>query len=114
MGSALALSFLVLSCAAPEAGHEETGSDQIRGETGIPLGANVEIVTAGDSVSGGGVLVSVRNPDGSSVLAVFRGPQKFAETVSGGSFEFSGDSLPARVRVLRPGETPVPVSRELP
>jgi len=31
-------------------------------------------------------------------------PQKLAEAITGGTFEFSEDSLPARVYLLQPGE----------
>jgi hypothetical protein len=51
-----------------------------------------------------GIAVRVRRLDGTTVWALFRGPTALARNATDGTFEFREDSLPARVRMLEPGQ----------
>jgi hypothetical protein len=48
------------------------------------------------------------------VWALFRGPAALARRTTNGMFEFREDSLPARVRMLIPGEELRPSTKSLP
>ena len=57
-----------------------------------------------DGSSMTGLAVAVLKQDGTTELAIFRGPRRLAEVASGGTFEFGADPLPVRVQMLGPGE----------
>lgn len=63
----------------------------------------------GSTVRGLGVMI--RAADGSTTPAVFLGPRALAEMFTDGTFEFSADGLPSRVRLPREGERLVGAAR---
>ena len=99
----VAFPLLAMSCRGPEG----TGDAPVQAGTGdeaaIVAGEEVTILAA-DGSTFSGIAVAVRKRDGTTVPAVFRGPPRLAEVASEGTFEFSEDSLPSRVRLLEPRE----------
>ncbi len=57
-----------------------------------------------DGSSMTGLAVAVLKQDGTTALAIFRGPRRLAEVASGGTFEFGAEPWPVRVQMLGPGE----------
>jgi hypothetical protein len=103
ISSMMALPVFPIACS----GAEDTGDAAEPGssveESAIVLGEGASIRLPNDSTLRG-VAVMVRRSDGTQDYALFRGPSKLADIITDGTFEFSEDSLPARVRVLQPGE----------
>lgn len=95
----------VLACG----GSQESAPDASQAEAAAPadsvmIGEEAVLLMANDS-SLMGLAVLVRQADGSQVQALFRGPQKLADVSTDGTFVFDAESLPVRVRVLKPGES---------
>lgn len=97
---------LVVACGGEVPDADTTGTapeveeQVVAGELGVIL--------EGDRVVASGVVMYVVRGEGERTAALFRGPRKLADVTTGGTYELSGDSLPARVRELRPGETMAP------
>lgn len=99
----------LLSCASGEEEAvrveeaEATAETEVASEGELVAGQTGVVFAGEDSVSAGLVMFVV-GADGEQTPAVFRGPRKLADVVSGGDFRISEDSLSTRVRVLEEGE----------
>jgi len=101
LGTAALILLLFLSCEAPREGEMAPGQES--GGNPVLLGQPAHVLLDNDTM-GSGLAVAVIRSDGSKVAGVFRGPAKLLDVATQGTYRFSADSLPARVRALRPGE----------
>jgi hypothetical protein len=107
----VALSSGALSCGDPPDGSDASPSTADSGEEAAAESAEAPLTPGEEAIlhlsndsTQRAFTVGIRRPDGTVELAVFRGPTKLADVITDGTFIFSEDSLPSRVRRLRPGE----------
>ncbi|MFC1791620.1 hypothetical protein ACFL0I_04045, partial [Gemmatimonadota bacterium] len=81
MAFLVALPLSVMSCQGPEGTSGTPEPDGAVSEGAIVGGEDVEVQLPDGSYTGG-VAVTVRKSDGTTELAVFRGPTKLADVVS--------------------------------
>jgi len=92
-----------ICCGGP--GDSDAGLEQGQAAEEQPLvgGEEAAVLLQNDSTVYGYSLV-IRKPDGTREFALFRGPLKLLEVMTGGTFELDADSITSRVRLLQPGE----------